>query len=65
MVEYANAIPTMYQAICLIHKLLYSIGNNLFVEYMETILIINNKSIGIRILNSTLYLDIFFKLSHP
>ena len=35
------------------------------VEYIEIILIINNKKIGIRILNSTLYLDIFFKLSHP
>ena len=43
----------------------YSLDNNSLVEYIDTILIIKNNIIGINILDSTLYLDIFLILSHP
>lgn len=65
MVVYASIIPIKYHIVCFNHKLLNSDDNSFWDEYIEMILIINNKNIGIRILSSTLYLDIFFKLSLP
>lgn len=39
--------------------------NKFLVEYIDIILIIKNKIIGIKILDSTLNFDIFLILSHP
>ena len=58
-------MPIIYHDICLVHKLLYSLDNSDFVEYIETILIKKNNRIGIKMLASTLYLEMFFKISLP
>ena len=65
IVVYAKNIPNEYHIICFIHKFSYSIDNRSFVEYMDTTLIIKNNIIGIKILDSTLNLDMFLILSHP
>ena len=55
----------MYHNICLIHKFPSSIDNNSLVEYIDIILIIKNNIIGIRMLDSTLNLEMFLILSRP
>jgi hypothetical protein len=64
-VEYARIIPIPYQIVCFIQRFCSSIPSNSLVEYIEIILIIKNKIIGIKILDSTLNFDMFLMLSHP
>lgn len=63
MYEMVN--PIIYQNICFIQRFENSLDNNVFVEYIEIILIIHNNIMGIKILYSILNLLMFLIRSLP
>ena len=53
-------MPIVYQTICFNHKLLYSLPKKGLVAIIDITLITKNSKMGIRIVLSTLNLDICF-----